>query len=626
MRGAHEERFPRRMAIGGAYVNAQFCAALLRLTDILDFDRERTPRILFESLGIPIRSLPGAEVSLREWQKHMAVHTLEVNADEIVVSAETHHPVIEKAIRDFCLVIEREIRDTLTILRQNNQAVIAQYVVDLPGNVRPQLRPVGYVYKEMSLSLNQSRIIALLMGERLYREPAVALRELLQNSIDACSVCQQMEVGRYDAHISVTANRDEDDRWWLEVADNGCGMDEYVLSEYFLKVGNSYYSSPEFARLGRRSGVDSSSFAPISRFGIGVIAVFLIGDVLEVCTRSAYSPRRDNLQRRLRIEKLGSLAFVTEHESDEVGTRVRLRLRPEQSKDVEAFWAQLARYLQLTIIRPRFPITVRLPGNEFVLKGRLGFRLKQNGREFLSSQGFEAVLIDIQRWSDRFSGTVGLVFSRTEDGQLSHLHDGRYVRLGYMGIQPEKFLDDYGGNRMTVNGIAMTMKRASRVFGVGTNRLAVVFDLEIRGDADIEYDISRERIVGPGRQTVMAAFEKAICVGLRDIGILDRLAPRTRDLFDSVLKGGDRATSYDVWLRHSRLVTDEVVLGQVERLVPSGAWPKGLHKLIAEQLTISNNLSVRAINTLLRMGRITHVGSPPKPPEANNAEDAGNEK
>jgi hypothetical protein len=99
--GPYDERFPRKLAIGGAYVNTQFCAALLRLADILDFDRERTPRILFESLGILDRNVPGAELTIREWQKHMAVHTVEVNPDEIVISADCQHPVVEKTIRGF---------------------------------------------------------------------------------------------------------------------------------------------------------------------------------------------------------------------------------------------------------------------------------------------------------------------------------------------------------------------------------------------------------------------------------------------------------------------------------------------------------------------------------------------
>ena len=53
---------------------------------------------------------------------------------------------------------------------------------------------------------------------------------------------------------------------------------------------------------------------------------------------------------------------------------------------------------------------------------------------------------------------------------------------------------------------------------------------------------------------------------------------------------------------HVRPVTDEALLEKVQELVPSGDWPKGLHKLIADQLSISHNLGVRALGTLLSSG------------------------
>src|SRR5579859_4383333 len=86
--GPYDERYPRDVLVGGDRLNAQFCAVVLRLTDVLDFDRERTPKILFESLGMTQRTVPGAGVSLKEWQKHMAVHTLSIDPDEIVVAAD----------------------------------------------------------------------------------------------------------------------------------------------------------------------------------------------------------------------------------------------------------------------------------------------------------------------------------------------------------------------------------------------------------------------------------------------------------------------------------------------------------------------------------------------------------
>lgn len=178
--GPNIERFPRDLSIGGQRLNTQFIAAVLRITDILDFDSERTPRILFESLGIASRSLPGSDVSLLEWQKHMAVHDVDITPDELVISAECQHPAIEKTIRDFCQLIEREIRDTLAVLRYNAPNIVDQYKFNLPFSVRARINANGYVYTDMSLQLSQAAITTLLMGERLYLEPAVPIRELLQ--------------------------------------------------------------------------------------------------------------------------------------------------------------------------------------------------------------------------------------------------------------------------------------------------------------------------------------------------------------------------------------------------------------------------------------------------------------
>ncbi len=179
VRGLYQERYPRDLALGGETANIQFCAAVLRLADVMDFDRERTPKVLFESLGISSRIVPGAEVSIREWQKHMSVHSISIEKDEVVISADSHHPVVEKAVREFCLIMEREIRDTLAVLRRNPSEIADRYAIELPISVRPRVRSFGYLFKDMSLELNQAAISSLLMGERLYSNPAAALRELI---------------------------------------------------------------------------------------------------------------------------------------------------------------------------------------------------------------------------------------------------------------------------------------------------------------------------------------------------------------------------------------------------------------------------------------------------------------
>ena len=596
--GTYEERFPRKLAIGGAYLNAQFCAAILRLSDIMDFDRERTPRVLFESLGIPTNTLPGAELSLLEWQKHMSVHTLEIDKDEIVVSADSKHPVIEKTIREFCHVIEREIRDTVAVLKRNPDEIAERYQLAVPISVRPHIRSIGYVYKDMSLSLNQSRIMTLLMGERLYASPAAAVRELIQNSIDACEARRQLESDTYRPQIEVRDTLDSFGRRWLEVSDNGLGMDEHVLSEYFLKLGNSYYRSPEFGRVAKNPPEGQRPFIPISRFGIGIVSVFLIGDLLEVTTRSTHSPRKDYEGRTARIEKFGGLVFLTDASSAVHGTVVRIRLSPKYNALYELFGPEVSTYLKNRIVRPHIPVQVSLAESSYKLSVEDLIGLRPDAREVLASMGVELISLDVSRWSDALSGTVWILFAKTEQGLLSHLKGKHYLRLGAgkVGIDPNKFLQGYSGNRVSVNGFSMSLKKIGKVLGLGKNRLALLVDVDVRGDDAVEYDISRDRIVGNGAVLVRTRLQNAIYAGLRDTGVLDRLAPETRSVVE---------TSKTVY-KLTDQVFDEQLLNDISKLIPDGIWVKGLHKMVAVRLSISNDLAWRALSHLATTGRVRH--------------------
>lgn len=121
--GLYKQKYPYDLTIANQVLNTQFCAGILRLVDILDFDRERTPKILFEALGIGGKKLPGYEITIKEWNKHLSVNTIKLEADEVLIVADSHHPSIEKSIKDFCEIIEREVRDTYAIIKQNPDVI-----------------------------------------------------------------------------------------------------------------------------------------------------------------------------------------------------------------------------------------------------------------------------------------------------------------------------------------------------------------------------------------------------------------------------------------------------------------------------------------------------------------------
>jgi signal transduction histidine kinase len=610
---AYEDRFPRDLTIAQDRLNIQYCAALLRLTDILDFDRERTPRILFESLGISSSALPGAELSLREWEKHMAIHTIDVRADEIVISAECHHPAIEKAIREFCSLIEREIRDTMAILKRNPPDVVRQYTLELPLSVRPRINSIGYSYKDLSLRLNQSAIISLLMGDRLYSHSGVALRELIQNSLDACEVRRRLEhTGNYAAEIEVLSKVDSLGRIWIEVSDNGIGMDEHVLSEYFLKLGDSYYDSNEFKRQFAKLQIGHGPFRPVSRFGIGILSVFMLADVLEVQTRSAFSPRRDKRGHFIRVERLGGLAFVAESDRAAAGTTIRIRMRPEIASRYDAFVRAATGYLRWLLLRPWFRIRVALGENDlrFSAPTAMGafYSLSAEGKAYLVQNGYEPVVVELERWSDRLSGIAIIVLARDKEGRLTNIKDGRQITLldtGQSAVNPYSLVREYKGNRLTINGFHVMTFRTKGLLRFPTGlRFVCIVDMDAAGGDGVEFDVSRERLTKKGEQYLREEFRTAIVTAFTETGVMDQLANDIR-LSIPVIPLNDDEVRDRLANRLERPDALQDLFRSVVDAIPNGPWPRGLHSLIASRLHISSKLVSKVLQRLLESGVIS---------------------
>src|SRR5919109_2240972 len=197
----------------GEYCNWRFVAVVLRLADILDFDPKRTPQILFEHLGVR------SHISVGEWKKHQAITAWDIQPGRIAFAAQCPDPVIEKGIRDFIRLIERELTGTRGVLvGMHDRAapdLVKNYTLNLPVNV--DTRHIGplrgrdgpaYEYVDLGFQLDHERIISLVLGVSLYAERVLFLRELLQNAVDACRHRADVhrhrpELGRYEEKVTV---------------------------------------------------------------------------------------------------------------------------------------------------------------------------------------------------------------------------------------------------------------------------------------------------------------------------------------------------------------------------------------------------------------------------------------
>ncbi|MCY2990876.1 MAG: ATP-binding protein [Planctomycetota bacterium] len=583
VRGPYDSRFPRDLIIADQRVNVQFCASVLRLTDILDFDRERTPQVLFDSLGIQDNDLPGAETTLSEWQKHMAVHGTDISEHELIFAGDSHHPAIEAAINEFAALIERELRDTLYILRNNKPDIVRDYDLVVPTTVRTRIRSVGYVFCDLRFRLNRSSITNLLMGEHLYAHPGAAVRELIQNAIDACAVRQRVSRDAYKPFISVSLS-DADDELWLEIEDNGIGMDERVISEYLFQIGNSYYDSPEFNRF--LSAASDSPFHAVSRFGIGIASVFMIGDLLEVTTCNRSSVRGDTKQRFIRVDGRGGLAYVQEHDEGSQGTKIRVRLSG-RFKERQAI-AHLDSYVRDVVVRPQFQVALKL--TEPATLGASNYMgLSDEALRIASEKRVEFVVLELGKFCDSIEGVVVIPFSIA--GAKLDMPSRAFLIDENRGFNPYSILEGYRGNRLTVNGFRMGVRKAHRVFG---RRLRFAYDINVIGDKEVVFDVARDRIVGTGVSIVRQRLRDAVVLGLHETGVFARLTDSMQKLMTSglILHGDDA------------LNIDEGLLRSVEKAVPTGTWPIGMHMNIAKQLGISTKDARAAISILLETGRI----------------------
>lgn len=335
---------------------------LLRLADIFDCDASRTPRIVFDAGAIDDTR------SMVEWRKHLAIKHAPMwraGSDQqtlIYECARCPSPAIEKALKLTIQGMNEEIENC----RRKSERVPPdkKLMIHLPSraDVTVKAREKNYQYHDIEFRLERDSVIELLMGESLYGGSELALRELVQNALDAVHLRDQRnrlaraieqsgsaESPRFphqpweakSGQVDVTWGTEDDGRNWIEVADNGVGMTIEGMRRFLTQVGKSYYKSADFRaeqQLMRRHGILCTA---IAQFGIGFLSVFMLADHVEIRTRPVGAPNTtsgsagkfheaDLLPVKAVIDgPHGLISFYPDNSMRYPGTRVKLWLKPE---------------------------------------------------------------------------------------------------------------------------------------------------------------------------------------------------------------------------------------------------------------------------------------------------------
>jgi hypothetical protein len=296
----------------------RFCALLLRLADIMDFDNSRSPQSVYDFLDLGNPKNSAERISKDEWNKHMASRGFQFpdhpNGNSILFVAAPPHPYIEQGIRNFLDLVDLEL---------GAAAKVTRYCADkwqnfpFPERVdRTGIVSNNYLSGKYQFSLSEDKILDLLTGDDLYGNDFVFIRELLQNAIDTVrhrTFIEKIRNPKYaPSPIQVSFFKDSESYHWLRIDDEGMGMNHEIIQSHLLKKGNSYYNSDLFKLEKikmREAGEDD--FVPISRFGIGLLSCFMTCDKIEISTCYQYPGEDQKLQKnRLTIEGRGGFWVI----------------------------------------------------------------------------------------------------------------------------------------------------------------------------------------------------------------------------------------------------------------------------------------------------------------------------
>lgn len=315
------DNWPIDVLVRNMPVNIQYLSLVLRLADILDLDSERTPKHLFYHIN------PKDEISIQEWEKHLSITGFRIKPEEIKVEAECKSPSCERVLREFIKTIDKELEES-NYLISSYRDDFAKYRLNLSEPVNVRIRSIGYEYRDFRFELDYRRVLDLLMGEGLYGDPVIALRELLQNSVDAVHYRESLEKREgngYRPSIDISLINNE-----LIVEDNGIGMNEDIFKNYFMKVGRSYYQSSDF----RDKNVDID---PVSEFGIGILSVFMVADRFTVESRRKTFEDEFNPSEPIYFEIPTAYDYFVKRSSkrSKPGTKITLNLKPNHPFSAE---------------------------------------------------------------------------------------------------------------------------------------------------------------------------------------------------------------------------------------------------------------------------------------------------
>ena len=270
-------------------IHATYLMVLLRIADYVQIDSSRTSKTL---LKLKTFSSPISEI---EHGAHLAVDGVDLkyqdDPERVFVSASPKDSSMYLKLRQLIKAIQYEFDISWAVLgelyggvKERPEIKYRRITSNLEENSFTSSQE--YVTDNFSFKANDE-IVKLLIAPLYGDDLKYGVRELLQNSVDACK--ERERIAKVSTEVDFMPVIDmhvtkEGDSHFFSITDNGIGMDVDVIKNYFFNAGASYRTSLQW----QKKFVDNTGKSTVrrsGRFGVGVLAAFLIGDKISVETK-----------------------------------------------------------------------------------------------------------------------------------------------------------------------------------------------------------------------------------------------------------------------------------------------------------------------------------------------------
>lgn len=279
-----------------------FVMMVLRIADYLQIHSSRAPGQLLR-----LKSLV-SPVSRGEWRKHLSVREINQAHDDpeaVFVDCEPESVETFLAMRNLLQDIQAELDNSWAVLgevygRFSPLNALGITIRRIRSNLDDpeafwRTRHPPYLPRDFRFKTASAELMDLLVTPLYGAKPQIGIRELIQNAVDACRERNDLvtkglltPAPMESDDVVVTLSHAEGTKATLIIEDFGVGMTPEVVDKYFLNIGASFRRSDVWRKNHETSG--HSTVHRTGRFGIGLLAAFLLGPEIKVTTRSISEP------------------------------------------------------------------------------------------------------------------------------------------------------------------------------------------------------------------------------------------------------------------------------------------------------------------------------------------------